>query len=105
LRLNYADGSAISVTGPDRPAGHGKADHGLAKATPCFQSQIGQDRYLAKRLMAQLTPTVALSMTVRWGPLGTAMNGTLVARPQRTNLVSAWQRRSQAQPKDEAHPG
>jgi hypothetical protein len=30
---------------------------------------------------------VALSMIVRWGPVKTAVNGTVVARPARTTLV------------------
>jgi hypothetical protein len=32
-----------------------------------------------------------LSVAVRWGPVRTGVNGTLVARPARTTFVGAWQ--------------
>jgi hypothetical protein len=37
--------------------------------------------------MAQVEAGVALSVAVRWRPVGTAMNGTLVARPVRTTML------------------
>jgi hypothetical protein len=37
--------------------------------------------------MAQVDAAVALSVAVRWGPAGTAVNGTVVARRTRTTLV------------------
>jgi hypothetical protein len=36
---------------------------------------------------AQLTAVEVLSVAVRWGPVVTVMNGTLVARPVRAILV------------------
>jgi hypothetical protein len=59
----------------------------LGRATPCSQSQIGQDRYLGSWGAAQLTAVVVLSVAVRWGPVVTVVNGTLVARPVRATLV------------------
>jgi len=52
--------------------------------TPCSQSQIGRDRYLQRRGMAQVEAVTVLSVVVRLGPVKTAVNGTLVARPPRT---------------------
>jgi hypothetical protein len=51
--------------GPDRPAGHGKADHSFGRATPCFQSQSEEDRYRGGRGTAQVTATMMLSMCLR----------------------------------------
>jgi hypothetical protein len=51
--------------------------------TPCSQSQIGQKNYLGKRRTAEVTTVVVLSVVVRLGPVMTAVNGTLVARPVR----------------------
>jgi hypothetical protein len=36
--------------------------------------------------MAQVEAASVLSVVVRWGPVGTAVNGTLVARPARMTL-------------------
>ena len=60
---------------------------GLEPTTPCLQSQIGQDCHLRRWRMAQVDAAVALSVAVRWGPAGTAVNGTVVARRTRTTLV------------------
>jgi hypothetical protein len=35
----------------------------------------------------QVETAVALSVGIRWGPVGTAVNGTVVARPARTTFV------------------
>jgi hypothetical protein len=43
--------------------------------------------------MAQVEAAVALPVSVRWGPVGTAVNGTVVARPARATLVGPGQRR------------
>jgi hypothetical protein len=53
---------------------------GSGRATPCSQSQIGQDRHLRKQEAAQVDIALALSVTVCSGPVVTAVNGTLVAR-------------------------
>jgi hypothetical protein len=37
--------------------------------------------------MAQVVPAVLLSVAIRWGPVMTAVNSTLVARPARTIAV------------------
>jgi hypothetical protein len=37
----------------------------------------------------QVEEASALSVVVRWGPVMTAVNGTLVARPPRMTLVSS----------------
>jgi hypothetical protein len=60
---------------------------GLEPTTPCLQSQIGPVRHLRRWRTAQVEVAVALSMIVRWGPVKTAVNGTVVARPARTTLV------------------
>jgi hypothetical protein len=60
---------------------------GFEPATPCSQSQIGQDRYLRRQGTAQVEAVLALSVVVRWGPVRTAVNGTLVARPSRMTPV------------------
>jgi hypothetical protein len=52
-------------------------------ATPCSQSQIGQHRYLRLERTVQVEEASALSVVVRWIPIKTAVNGTLVARPPR----------------------
>jgi len=56
---------------------------GLEPTTPCLQSQIGRDRDLPRQGMAQVGAAVALSAAVRWGPVRTGVNGTVVARPAR----------------------
>ena len=57
---------------------------GLEPVAPCLQSQIGQDRYQGVRPTVQVTAAVVLSVVVRWEPIGTALSGTLVARPPRS---------------------
>jgi hypothetical protein len=56
-------------------------------ATSCLQSQIGPVDHLRLQETAQVEVAVALSVVVRWGPAGTAVNGTVVARPARTTFV------------------
>jgi hypothetical protein len=56
---------------------------GLEPTTPCLQSQIGQVRCLGRRGSALVEAALALSVVVRSGPVRTAVNGTLVARPVR----------------------
>ena len=76
--------------GPVRPrrktgsAGHDKADHGLGHGTPCLQSQIGRDFHLQRQRTALVRAASVLPVVVRWDPLTTAVNGTLVVRPVRT---------------------
>jgi hypothetical protein len=62
-----------------------------ATLTPCSQSQIGQDSHLRRHGTAQAKGPSVLSVVVRWGPFGTAVNGTLVARPaeQRCSHLAA----------------
>jgi hypothetical protein len=55
---------------------------GLEPTTPCLQSQIGQDHDLPRYGTAQVEAAVVLSVVVRWGPIMTAVNGTVVARPE-----------------------
>ena len=62
---------------------------GSGQATPCSQSQFGQDRYLGKQGSQQVEAVVVLSVAVRSGPLRTAVNGTFVARPARMTWYSA----------------
>ena len=50
VRSPVADASGAPVLrdqGPERPAGHGKADANLDQLTSCSQNQIRQDCYLA----------------------------------------------------------
>jgi hypothetical protein len=68
--------------GPDRP-GTASPMQAWTRATPCSQSQIGQDRYLGSWAAAQFTAVVVLSVVVRSGPLRTVVNGTLMARQAR----------------------
>jgi hypothetical protein len=49
--------------------------------TSCLQSQIGQAGYLRGQGHVQVKVAVLLSVDVRGGPVMTAVNGTLVARP------------------------
>jgi hypothetical protein len=58
-------------------------DRSLDEATSCSQSQIGRDRHLRRCEAAQVEAASTLSVVVRWGPVMTAVNGTLVARPPR----------------------
>jgi hypothetical protein len=69
--------------GPHRPAGHGKPIQACNQSTTCLQSQIGRDRYVRRQGTARVEAAVALSVVVRSGPIGTAVNGMLVARPAR----------------------
>ncbi len=55
--------------------------------TSCLQSQIEQDHYLQRQGTAQVEATEALSVGVRWGPVRTAVNGTVVARPVSTTAI------------------
>ena len=57
---------------------------GLEPTTPCLQSQIGGGRHLRSWGAAQVEGAVALSVVVRSGPIMTAVNGTVVARPETT---------------------
>jgi hypothetical protein len=59
---------------------------GLEPTTPCLQSQIGPYDDLRAETTAQLKATLALSVVVRWEPVGTAVNGTLVAR----RVMTTW---------------
>jgi hypothetical protein len=51
---------------------------GLEPTTPCLQSQFGRDRYLRRQGTAQAEANEALSVGVRWGPVRTGVNGTVV---------------------------
>jgi hypothetical protein len=67
----------------------------LDRSTPCLQSQIGQDCHLRRSRMAQVEAAVALSVAVRWGPAGTAVNGTVVARTGEDDVRRARKSRHQ----------
>jgi hypothetical protein len=56
-------------------------DRSLDEATPCSQSQIGQDGHLRRQGRTQVEAGSRVSVVVRWGPFRTAVNGTLVAQP------------------------
>ena len=56
-------------------------DRSLDEATSCSQSQIGQDCDLRRKRTVQVGEALTLSVVVRWEPVRTAVNGTLVARP------------------------
>jgi hypothetical protein len=45
--------------------------------------------------MPQVMSAVVLSAGVRWGPVSTGVNGTLVARPVRMTMALAWRQRDQ----------
>jgi hypothetical protein len=77
----------VTLPGTARPI-----DHYLGQATPCLQSQFGQGRYLAMRRTAQVMVVVGLSVVVRCGPVRTAVNGTVVARPVRMIHGTPWRR-------------
>jgi hypothetical protein len=55
-------------------------DRSLDEATSCSQSQIGRHYHLRRQGMVQVEAALVLSVVVRWGPVKTAVNGTLVAR-------------------------
>jgi hypothetical protein len=61
---------------------------GFEPATPCSQSQIGHDCDLRLEKTVQVEEASALSVIVRWEPIKTAVNGTLVARTPRMTPVS-----------------
>ena len=61
------------------------------QATSCSQSQFGRVHHLRRQGTAQVEPTAALSVIVRWEPLVTAVNGRLVAR-SRGGLGALWRR-------------
>ena len=61
----------------------------LDQSTTCLQSQIGRDRHLRRCEAAQVVAASALSVVVGSCPVGTAVNGTLVARPPRRTPVSS----------------
>jgi hypothetical protein len=65
---------------------------GLEPTTPCLQSQIGLHRYLRRQRTLQVVDTVVLSVSVRSGPVKTAVNGTLVARPVRATSTESCRR-------------
>jgi hypothetical protein len=52
-------------------------------STPCLQSQIGRYHHLRRYGAALVERAMVLSVVARWIPVGTAVNGTLVARPVR----------------------
>jgi len=58
-----------------------------ATLTPCSQSHIGPVRHLRRQGTVPVEAAGALSVTVRWGPVRTAVNGTLLARPARTTFI------------------
>jgi hypothetical protein len=62
---------------------------GFEPATPCSQSQFGQDCDLRRERTVQVEEASALSVIVRSGPVKTAVNGTVVARPPRMSPVSS----------------
>ena len=65
----------------------GKTSASLGPSTSCLQSQIGPCRYLRRHGTTQVEAASSLSVVVRPGPLRTAVNGTLVARPVRMTLA------------------
>jgi hypothetical protein len=75
--------------GPHGPAGHGKPIQACNQSTTCLQSQIRRDRDLERWGPALLTGAMVVSVGVRWGPLVTAVNGTLVARPVLASLIQS----------------
>jgi hypothetical protein len=74
-------------------------------STTCLQSQIGQDCHLRRSRMAQVEAAVALSVAVRWGPAGTAVNGTVVARPGEDDVRRARKSRHQLDRRVRPDPG
>jgi hypothetical protein len=77
--------------GPDRPAGHGKADH--KALTPCMPCSFGL--LPNPRSMVGVQPDGPLEVTVtdRSIRLVTAACGTRMARAVRTTIISTWRRR------------
>ena len=55
--------------------------------------------------MAQVEAAVVLSVVVRWGPVRTAVNGTVVARPAMTRFVGCGLRRRQLDRRVRLDPG
>jgi hypothetical protein len=71
-----------TVVGLKRMAWRGQCR--LDQLPPCLQSQFGRCCHLRGWGPALVERAAALSVVVRWGPLRTSVNGTLVARPLRT---------------------
>jgi hypothetical protein len=67
--------------GPDRLAGHGKANHGLDRRSPACKARSGRIVTCDGRGTAQVKVALVLTVVVRLGPTMTAANGTVVARP------------------------
>ena len=82
-----ADAASAPVLRDQGPIGRPGTARPMQAATPCLQSQIGQDRHLGNQRTTQLTATLVLSVAVRSGPVVTGVNGTLVARRTRTTFV------------------
>jgi hypothetical protein len=57
-----------------------QADASFDESTTCSQSQIGRNRHLRNQGTAHVEVDVALSVSVRSGPVGTATRGTVVVR-------------------------
>jgi hypothetical protein len=55
---------------------------GLEPTTPCLQSQFRRVRHLRRQGTTQVEVVVVLSVVVRSGPPRSAVNGTVVARPE-----------------------
>jgi hypothetical protein len=89
---------AVGIPYARRPALAPQRDHtgpigrpgtaSLDQPTSCLQSQIGRGRHLRRYEAAQVEAALALSVVVRWGPVLTAVSGTLVARPARQRRCS-----------------
>jgi hypothetical protein len=81
--------TVLDVSMPANPGRTTASAGGLArlmKPRPTdhlLTSQFGRDRHLRMPDGAQVEAAWALSVVVRWGPVRTAVNGTLVARPVR----------------------
>jgi len=59
-----------------QPARQGRPAHGPSEFLTLKEAE--QDRYRGKSLTTQVTAIVVLSVSVRLGPVTTAVNGTLV---------------------------
>ena len=58
-------------------------ENGGALGDPLLESQFEQDCHLRKQETAQAEAAWVLSVVFCWGPIMTAVTGTLVARPVR----------------------
>jgi hypothetical protein len=82
LRLVGALRSAAHPLGRADDASPGRViDELMGVCARGSQSQIGRSRHPRRKEAAQVEAAEALSVMVRSGPLETAVNGTLVARP------------------------